>query len=73
MHTASHVAAVTPVDDDADWNLVVQRTAALSQDDVDQVASSVPTLSNAVQLDELTPAERATFVRLVKSEMGGSE
>jgi predicted anti-sigma-YlaC factor YlaD len=72
-HTAPGAAAVTPVDDQADWALVVQRTSALSQDDVDQVASSVPTLGNAVQLDELTPAERATFVRLVKSEMGGSE
>ncbi len=70
---AGPAASIDAAGDDAQWALVAKQTASLSQDDVYQVASSVPTLDNAIQLDEFTPAERATFVELVQSEMGGGE
>ena len=58
---------------DADgWELVVSLTDDLGWDDVQQVASPKRGVADAL-IDELSPQERAAFVKLLKQEMGGFE
>lgn len=54
------------------WDLVVSLTADLGWDEVQQVAKPKAGVADAV-IDELTPQERAAFVKLLKQEMGGLE
>jgi hypothetical protein len=54
---------------DASWESVVQMAAALSTDDVHLVVASAPEYAPTVS--ELSPAERAAFLRLLESDAGG--
>jgi hypothetical protein len=54
------------------WDLVVSLTDDLGWDEVQQVARPKAGTADAV-IDELSPAERAMFVKLLKQEMGGLE
>lgn len=54
------------------WELVVSLTDDLGWDDVQQVASPKRGVADAL-IDELSPQERAAFVKLLKQEMGGLE
>jgi hypothetical protein len=54
------------------WELVVSLTEDLGWDDVQQVASPKRGVADAL-IDELSPQERAAFVKLLKQEMGGLE
>jgi hypothetical protein len=54
------------------WDLVVSLTDDLGWDEVQQVARPRRGVADAM-IDELSPAERAMFVKLLKQEMGGLE
>jgi hypothetical protein len=54
------------------WDLVVSLTDDLGWDDVQQVARPKAGVADAV-IEELSPQERAAFVKLLKQEMGGLE
>jgi hypothetical protein len=54
------------------WDLVVSLTDDLGWDDVQQVARPKVGTADAV-IDELSPQERAAFVKRLKQEMGGFE
>jgi hypothetical protein len=54
------------------WDLVVSYTDDLAWDEVQQVARPKAGVADAV-IDELSPQERAAFVKLLKQEMGGFE
>jgi hypothetical protein len=62
----------TPAVDIEGWDLVVSLTDDLGWDDVQQVARPKAGVADAV-IDELSPQERAAFVKLLKQEMGGLE
>jgi hypothetical protein len=61
-----------PTFDAEGWDLVVSLTEDLGWDDVQQVARPKVGTADAV-IDELSPQERAAFVKLLKQEMGGLE
>jgi hypothetical protein len=61
-----------PAVDIESWDLVVSLTDDLGWDDVQQVARPKAGVADAV-IDELSPQERAAFVKLLKREMGGLE
>jgi hypothetical protein len=61
-----------PAMDIESWDLVVSLTDDLGWDDVQQVARPKAGVADAV-IDELSPQERAAFVKLLKQEMGGLE
>jgi hypothetical protein len=62
-----------PVSTDIEgWDLVVSYTDDLAWDEVQQVARPKAGVADAV-IDELSPQERAAFVKLLKQEMGGFE
>ena len=64
-------ADLLTLDEDA-WNLVVSFTDDLTWDEVQQAAAPRAGSADAM-IAELTPAERAEFVKLLKKEMGGLE
>lgn len=61
-----------PAMDIESWDLVVSLTDDLGWEDVQQVARPKVGVADAV-IDELSPQERAAFVKLLKREMGGLE
>ncbi len=65
-------ADAAPVAEIEGWDLVVSLTADLGWDEVQQVAKPKAGVADAA-IDELTPQERAAFVKLLKQEMGGLE
>ena len=65
-------AEAWPAFDAESWDLVVSLTEDLEWDDVQQVARPRRGVADAL-IDELSPEERAAFVKLLKREMGGLE
>jgi hypothetical protein len=51
---------------------VVDVAASLPMEDLREVARPTPD-ATAARMDQLTPAQRAEFVRLVKAQMNGAE
>jgi hypothetical protein len=62
------------VDDPANRppEFVVDVAASLPMDDLQEVARPTPD-ATAARMDQLTPAQRAEFMRLVKARMNGAE
>ena len=65
-------AEAWPAFDAESWDLVVSLTEDLEWDDVQHVARPRRGVADAL-IDELSPEERAAFVKLLKREMGGLE
>jgi hypothetical protein len=61
-----------PALDSESWDLVLGVAGDLTWDDAQNVATPKAGVADAM-IDELTPAERAAFVKLLKQEMGGLE
>jgi hypothetical protein len=58
--------------DSDSWDLVLGVAGNLTWDDAQSVAAPRVGVADAM-IDELTPAERAAFAKLLKQEMGGLE
>jgi hypothetical protein len=60
------------VPSDGPWDLVSQIASNLSWDEAKQAAEPTRDVTGAA-VEQLTPLQRAEFVRLVKAQMGGAE
>jgi hypothetical protein len=72
--TAADVAgaAVEPTIDDGSMTLISAMASDLSAEELQQATRPTTDATRAV-MDELTPAQRAEFIRLIKAEMGEPE
>ena len=61
-----------PAVEDGPWDVVLDLASDMPFEDVQQVASPRRGTADAL-IDELTPAEREAFVKLLKSEIGDLE
>jgi hypothetical protein len=69
---AGAIAPVEPMLDEGALSLIAQMAADLSYEDLQQATR--PTIdATAAVIDELTPAQQAEFLRLIKAEMGNPE
>ena len=58
-------------EDDMPWNLIVAMASDLSHEDLHEMVPSEH--GGAGSVEDLTPAQRAAFVQLVRQQMGGTE
>ena len=66
------MAEAWPALDGEGWDLVVSLTEELAWDEMTRVATPKAGTADTL-IDELSPQERAVFVKLLKQEMGGLE
>lgn len=69
--TGSTSSLAGGIGDDIPWEAVVDMAASLSSDDMHRVVQ--PDAESPLLVDELTPAERAAFVRLLRGSGSGAQ